>query len=111
MGIRADKRKRREELAKANEKVLPNGKTYLPPNVIYKHCIGCENHVEIQVSYRQWRDLYQSKCALKSRRPYEIERDPCTAVEDIIKGSPDIKESCPCVAFMMLDADVMGMYN
>jgi len=82
-----------------------------PWYVTYKHCIGCEYHVEMQVSYQKWCDIYRSSCGLKSRKPYNIERDPCSAVEDIIKGSPDIKESCPCLAFMMLDADVLGMYN
>jgi len=111
MGIRADRRKRREELAKANEKIFPNGKIALPPELIYKHCVGCENHAEFKISYRAWCDVYKSNCKLKCRRPYEVEKDPCSSAKDKVKGNPDIKESCACLASLMMDADIQGMYG
>ena len=39
MGIRADRRERRKAELEATQKSLPNGKTHLPPDLIYKHCI------------------------------------------------------------------------
>ena len=111
MGIRADRRKRREELAKANETIIPGGKAYFPPELIYKYCVGCEHHVEFKISYSGWCDVLKSNCKMKCRKPFEVKRDTCGSSKDVIKGKPDIKEECPSLAGVMMDADVGGLYK
>ena len=111
MGKRADRRKHREELAKANEKMFPDGKIYFPSELIYKYCKNCEHHAEFEVSYSGWSDVFKSNCKLKYRKPYEVKRDSCGSAKDVVKGKPDIKEECPCLASIMMDADIGGLYK
>ena len=111
MGKRADRRKNREEIAKANEQMFPDGKIYFPPSLIYRYCIGCENHAEFKISYNGWMDVFKSSCKLKYRKPYEVKRDSCGSAKEIVNGKPDIKEKCPCLAGIMMDADIEGLYK
>ena len=109
MGSRADKRKKREQIA--NEKIFPNGKIYLPPNHTYKVCENCEHHSEFKISYSGWYDVYKSQCKLRCRKYFEVKKDACGDRVDIINGNPDVKENCSSLALLIINADSSGIYS
>lgn len=133
MGIRAERKQRRELAEAAKKTVLPGGKTLFPCGFVHDFCIQCEHNRSGIFDPKKQDDVYVSVCRKGYRqnlyyvKAYSLKGAPLIASTFPVIAVPqtkgekrqqrcraggcDVLEGCPQMVVMLMQGDIDRIYD